>query len=339
MNGKCSWPVCLSTVLSVNIKLGFRNISLSVANNLSVSFYDSTRSVLDDALVSTALSEEEAVELEYFLYDRPAFIWLQASDSSISIHPAAKEEISVQALGKRGLVHGIVCLEYSSSEIVPAAAGKYSRQIEVPIAITVNAALELVGCDFTTFKPHWSTHVRKDGGFDNRFIVILEFKNSWINALQLTITAKEPGHSHRKILEVIQSGQTRRCAIDLARIFLPAEDAENPLPRRNKERQFVVSSSPTSEVAIRRAWWYRERILNSLSAEWSEQLSGGRKGEVELRGIRLNEWHIPIVGMERVGVEVRVTQVERSLPVTIVFHLIVVINNLQGLIMNTHRLC
>lgn len=334
MNGKCPWSIRLSTVRSVVIKLRFRNTSPSIAKHLTVSFYDSTRSVLEEALTLTALAEEEAVELEYFLYDRPAFVWLHASNSSISIPPAAEEEISIQALGKRGLVHGTVCVEYASSEIVPAHVGNYSRRIEVPLPITVNAALELVGCDFTTFKPESSIHIRKDDGLDTRFIIVLELKNSWINALQLAITATEPGRSDRKFLEIIQSGQTRRCAIDLPRVLLAPPDAETRLPRRNKVQQFVVSSSP-SEAAHRRAWWYRERILNSLSAEWSEQLSDGRKGEVDLRGIRLSERHIPIVGKEGVGVEVRVTKVEQSVPVQIVFQLIVVINNLQGIMVKT----
>jgi Transport protein Trs120 or TRAPPC9, TRAPP II complex subunit len=334
VNGNCLWLIRLLTVRSLPINLRFRNISSSIANLLSVSFYDSTRSVLEEALTLTALAEEEAVELEYFLYDRPAFVWLHTSNSSISIPPAAEEEISIQALGKRGLVHGTVCVEYSSFEIVPAHVGNYSRRIEVPLAITVNAALELVSCDFTTFKPESSAHIQKVEDLDTRFIIVLEFKNSWINALQLAITATEPGHSQRKFLETVQSGQTRRCAIDLPRVLIAPQDAETRLPRRNKVQQFVVSSSP-SEVAHRRAWWYRERILNSLSAAWSEHLSDGRRGEVDLRGIQLSDRHIPIVAKEGVGVEVRVTQVEQTLPVQIVFQLIVVINSFQGLMIKT----
>jgi trafficking protein particle complex subunit 9 len=313
---------CVSAI----IKLDFRNISSSIANNLSVSFHDSTRAVLEEALASTALAEEEAVELEYFLYDRPAFVWLQKSNSSMSIHPHGKEEISIEALGKRGLVHGTIFLEYSSD--IMAKPFRYSRRIEVPLAITVNAALELIACDFTTFNSS-ATLVQGDEASNSRFVIVLEFRNAWINSLQLIIAVRE-GNSTRKILQSIQSGQTRRFAIDLPRFFLSTQQVESRLPRRNKERQFVVSSSSSSEALARKAWWHRERILNSLNAEWSEHLSGHRRGEVDLRGIRLSERQIPVVEMDGVGVEIHVTPLEQVLPLNIVFRLSVVIANLQG---------
>lgn len=315
---------------SVVVKLGFRNISQSTVNNLTITLYDSTRAVLEEALASTALAEEEAVELEYFLYERPALVWLQSLNSSPSIDPNETEEIIIQALGKRGLVHGTVCLEYASAETVSTTIDRYSRRIEVPVAITVNAALELISCDFTSCESPFTVPIQEEKALRTRFIIVLEFRNSWINSLQLVLTVKEAGRSVRRILQSIQSGQTRRFAIDLPRILLPANEADSRLPRRNKERQFVVSLSSVSEALTRKAWWYRERILSTLSAEWSELLSGGRRGEVELRGIRLSERHLPVVEMERVEVKVHVTPPDQTLPEKIVLRSTVIITNYQG---------
>lgn len=263
------------------------------------------------------------------MYDRPAFVWLQKSDSPVSIYPDGEEDIYIEALGKRGLVQGTVCLDYASSETIPSTAGYYSRRIEVPLAITVNAALELIACDFTTFQRPSTALVRECNASKTRFIVVLEFRNSWINSLQLEISVQEQERPIRKILQTLQSGQTRRFVIDLPQI-LSTQAAEARLPRRNKQRQFVVSSLSIAEALVRKAWWYRERILNCLSAEWREQLPGGRRGEVDLRGIRLSERHIPVVEKDAVMVEARVNLLEQTLPLQIVFQLTVVITNLQG---------
>ena len=264
------------------------------------------------------------------MYDRPAFVWLPKSDSPVSISSDREEDIHIEALGKRGLVQGTVCLDYASSETIPSTAGYYSRRIEVPLAITVNAALELIACDFTTFQSPSTALVREFNASETRFIVVLEFRNSWINSLQLEISVEEQERPIRKILQTLQSGQTRRFVIDLPQIFLSTHEAEARLPRRNKQRQFVVSSLSIAEALVRKAWWYRERILNSLRAEWSEQLPGGRRGEVDLRGIRLSERHIPVVEKDAVGVEALVALLEQPLPLKTVFRLTVVITNLQG---------
>ena len=281
-------------------------------------------------MASTVLAEGEAAELEYFLYHRAAFVWLPKSNSPVSIYPDGEEDICIEALGKRGLVQGTVCLDYASSETIPTTVGYYSRRIEVPLAITVNAALELIACDFTTFQSRSTVLVLKCNASETRFIVVLEFRNSWINSLQLEISVEEQERPIRKILQTLHSGQTRRFAIDLPQIFLSTHETEAPLPRRNKQQQFVVSSLSVAEALVRKAWWYRERILNSLSAEWSELLPGGRRGEVDLRGIRLSERHIPIVEKDAVGVEAGVALLEQTLPLKIVFRLTVIVTNLHG---------
>jgi trafficking protein particle complex subunit 9 len=315
------------------VSLKFRNLSKSPANHLNVTFYDSTTAVLEEALNSTLLAEDEAIELEVFLYERPAFVWLRDSADVAVISSDQTEDIRIQVSGKRGLTRGVVYLEYAFTDNTSPNINLHCRQIEFNLAVTVNTSLELISCDFMPISEgvlaKYGLHLTKN---DERFLLILEMRNSWITPLTLALAVTEANKSPYIVSQLLQSGQTRRVIISLPRILLSAEKADKPLPRRKRDRQFVVSSAATksSVVAAREAWWYRQYILESMSGRWKEQGDGGRQGNVELRGIRLSERHVRVVKREMVEARVKIALVDKSCEENI-WRVIVEIQNHEGI--------
>ena len=312
-------------------------MSGSAANHLNVTFFDSTTAVLEEALNSTVLAEDEAVELEFFLFERPAFFWLRKEHSDTIIPPNQAEDIRVQVIGKRGLTRGVVNLDYAYNDPASQDLGLYCRQVECNLAITVNASLELLACDFMPLaldvQESESMHVGSLNVWDiNRFLLVLEMRNSWITPLTLTLSVTEVNKVTRTISHLLQSGQTRRIIVNLPRIPFPAEKTETPLPRKNNDRQFVVSSSTTKDsvAAAREAWWYRQHILDCISGTWAEQGVDGRKGSVEMRGIRLSERHIGIVKRDLVEATANIESLSSSPNQAVCRRLTVNVQNHQG---------
>ena len=310
-----------------NLSLRFRNLSQSSVNHLNVTFFDSTSPVLEEALASTQLAEDEASELEFFLFERPAFKWLQKADSENLIEANGTEDMQIQVHGKRGLTRGVVNVEYASVDPDAESLGLHHRLVECSLAVTVNASVELVTCDFV---PSFASN---EGAFpSDHFLLVLEFRNSWINALNLTLSVTRKNDSVDKISQQLQNGQTRRIVIPLPRIFLPSSTWETALPRRSRERQFIKHSEETRDsiIVARKAWWYRHHILESITGRWSEDDRGGRSGDVEMRGIRLNERHFRVVQKEVVEAIVKVEDLDPSVENNVCRRLVVDVCNHQG---------
>jgi hypothetical protein len=289
---------------------------------------------LEEALNSTLLAEDEAIELEVFLHERPAFVWARDSLTATVIDSNHMEDIHVHVHGKRGLTKGVVYLEYAFNDPKSQSLDLHCRQIEFSLAITVNATIELVTCDFLPVARDYLAG--GDGhlvGSNDRFLLVLEMRNSWINPMRLALTLIEIDKSPSVISHMLQSGHTRRIILNLPRILLSATKVDNPLPRRNRDRQFVVASATTKDsvTAAREAWWYRQHILDCLTATWIEQCASGRNGNVEMRGIRLNERHARVVKREVVEASLNVACSDESLGQTVRRQLTVVLRNQQGI--------
>jgi hypothetical protein len=280
------------------MNLRLRNISHSIVNQLVVIFSDSTSPVLEEALASNTLAEDDAAELEHFLYDRPSFVWSKPS-SDVSILPDETEDLSVEVHGKRGLTHGSILVEYAHVHGGTQNLGVHARRVEISLAVTVNASLDLVTCDFVPYTSNIESVTPGSITNRNKFFLVLELRNSWIGPLdmQLSITGSK-GHSNL-ISHSFHSGQTRRIVLPLPRICLSSTIVESPIPRKRKDRQFVLPSanSINSITLAREAWWHRQHILANLQGRWMEP-GNDRTGDVELRGIRLNERHVRVVRCE-----------------------------------------
>ncbi|EWC44563.1 hypothetical protein DRE_06644 [Drechslerella stenobrocha 248] len=137
-------------IFTVHVK----NESESVAVDLvAVSFVDSTTEPVTNAIAQKQGLPAEVYELEIILYRKKAFEWVNA-DEEVMIPPGGSGVFQVQVLGKPGLTSGKVVIDYgfinrAGGEGGNALAGKwYTRRTETDVAVTVNAAIELVRMDF-----------------------------------------------------------------------------------------------------------------------------------------------------------------------------------------------
>jgi trafficking protein particle complex subunit 9 len=282
-----------------------RNLSALVVNHLEVTFRDSTEPPLEEALNSNAIAEDEGAELEHYLYNCPSFTWKQREGSTTAILGNNRQELCIEAHGKRGLIYGVIRVVYTHIHEAVKNPELQHRQLELDLAVTVNASLELLTYDFLPLRPSPLSFspgdsVASTARVRNECLVVLEIRNSWIQPLNMALSVQHPVGPPRVTSYLFQSGQTRRIIASLPRTFLSTSKVKMPPPRKEKTRQFVVSTS-VSELdvaAAREAWWYRQHVLDCITATWSEIGGSARTGKVELRGIRLNQQHIQAIKYE-----------------------------------------
>jgi hypothetical protein len=139
---------------------------------IRLSFNDSTSSVLQTALGNKKLSSAEFYEVELASFGKETFRWRrQSRDPDPTIPPQGDLTLEIEVVGKPGLSHGAIHIEYGSltvprSEVIDHF---YTRQVFLPIAITVNASVDLTRNDFFPFTGDfaWSNqqrqHLRNEG--------------------------------------------------------------------------------------------------------------------------------------------------------------------------------
>lgn len=283
-------------------------------NFLSVSFSDSTVPVLEDALASGNVTEDERIELDHFLYDRPALLWLPSSPSPCLISANEATNIKIQTNGKRGLTKGTVNISYGFA--TAPNFDLHQRRIEYSLAVTVNASLELIACDF--LPRHFSNcrpvhDVQNPQGLArDSFLLVLEVRNSWIHPLDLNLDMHPDGAESRTITYRFLTGQARRVILTLPRHVLASKQIETPLPGRRKDQQFVLPKPSFQTIARREAWWYRQYLLESLSGTWRESAGDLRRGDLEMRGIRLSERHVRVVRRQALETFLEITPVRST---------------------------
>ncbi|KAJ5437280.1 TRAPP II complex [Penicillium cf. griseofulvum] len=118
-------------------------------------FQDSTTRQLQSALSNKDLLPVEIYELELKLATKPALRWRRQDQdpSDCSIAAGQKATFTVDVFGKPGLQDTTVQIDYSC---VGAALGElpdifYTRQLFVPLTVTVNASVEVARCDILPF--------------------------------------------------------------------------------------------------------------------------------------------------------------------------------------------
>jgi hypothetical protein len=241
--------------------------------------------------------------------------------------PASGEAtFEIEVLGKPGLTHGTIQADYSHlgrarSEV---ATRFYTRQVLYPVTVTVNASIELARVDFVPFSTDFvlsSPSPSSAAPFKQLFdrlgpdakqaeycLMLLDLRNAWPQPLRVRLAlTDDEGAESFSAEDILQAGHTSRIILPVKRIFLANPYA--PIPSISaRQRQFVVSAHKISveqERQSRESFWYREELLKRLTGSW-EELGVERKGEVELRGIRLSPRMVETLRIEEVGVAVAV---------------------------------
>ncbi|KAI4117248.1 MAG: hypothetical protein LQ345_002482 [Seirophora villosa] len=359
-----------------SFKMTLHNTSKSVTADLILpTFEDSTATQFQAALANKELTPSDLYELESAAASK-SLRWLrEGDDANPIIRPGEETTLEIEIIGKPGLSDASIQISYAHLG-VPRSELKgrfYTRQLSIPLTITVNASVELTRTDLLPFNPSsaWQNQQRqstnsrppsatksetsmptrrplsmsnrpksaKPTSNENRFqallsrvslspddtshcLLCLDCRNSWPTPLSVSIqvrsptpsaaqspTSTSPKHADTSKLtytvhESLQPGHTKRILLLLPRVHLPT--AHRPIPSVAAKKQFIVPSAPqasrAAQLAAREAFWYREEVLRSLHATWTEE-SSQRTGSINTRRIRLSQRMVEAYKLPEVGVE------------------------------------
>ncbi|TGZ84952.1 Trs120-domain-containing protein [Ascodesmis nigricans] len=334
----------------MTFNMTLQNLSSVDVDLLVFNFTDSTTARIQQALIEKGSSPAERYELELMLERKKAFYWKRQKPSTLSdsgrriyVPAHGTATFTIGALGKPGLTNGVIEANYSHlgkprSSFSPDMRF-FTRQLQYPITVTVNASTELARVDILPFTTGVSVNtadgIQTFGAFKKLFeketlknpsdycILLLDLRNAWPQPLRVTLDISDTPFAELAKLsnddgkedgiysttEIIQAGHTTRFILPLHRIFL--DNPISPIPSlTTSQRQFVVSTakiSLTAERQARESFWFREALLSRLRGRWEEVGKGAtRSGEVELRGVRLSQRMVETIRIEEVGVNVEI---------------------------------
>jgi hypothetical protein len=310
------------------------------ADFVHLSFQDSTSSAIKEALGNKKLSPSELFELEYQLSHHPAI--QTCGKIPTSIGPGQTEHFQFQVFGKPGLTTVVVQIDYANLSEPHSEKGDnvFTRQVIVPISITVNASVQLQRLEIMPLSSNltWRNNIIEEiaskekrlTGFEALInnsvtpneeccLLLLDLRNCWPTPLEVSLKTSGPDSS-RISHELVQPGHVSRMMVILPKIYVRNPHARI---RSANERQFVVSTtgiSPETERVTREVFWHREELLKLLHASWRQE-DDGRVGDIDLRSmLRINSRMVDTLKLDDIviqmsvqgGAEKFVTQTARS---------------------------
>jgi hypothetical protein len=314
-----------------------------------ITFQDSATAAIQAATSNRDLPPAELHELEVQLAQFPSLRWIKHEDEDmISIKPGQEVQFEIEVVGRTRLTDAIIQIDYANlgkrrSEIRERF---FTRQVSVPISITVNASVQLQRPDIIPLSGDlaWSSqtkevalgedrseshfqqflsHMKSQGSSDEYCMLLLDLRNSWPNPLHVALqvrglsdgdeSSNDPWAGAYTVNEVIQPGHINRAVVILPKIYLKEPYAPVPSLNPANQRQFVVSASklsPETERGNREAFWYRHELLKLIKGTWKEE-GVGKTGDVELRTMRFSPRMVEAVKLGDIKIE---TTVETDYP-------------------------
>jgi hypothetical protein len=297
-----------------------------------ITFQDSATAAMQAAATNKDLSPAELHELETQLAHYPSLRWCKDNEEeTISIKPGDKVDFTIEVVGRTRLTDAIIQFDYANlgkrrSEVDERF---FTRQVSVPISITVNASVQLqrpdivpLSSDFAWSQSATSSHLRSltqhlegEESHNEHCMLLLDLRNSWPNPLSISLhllppptsTSPSPDPTHA-VNEIIQPGHVNRIAMILPKLYLPDAHAAIPSLNPANQRQFVVSTSkisPEAERATREAFWYRDALLQRVRGTWTEEGQTKRHGDLELRSMRLSPRMLEAIKLDDVKIEMK----------------------------------
>jgi hypothetical protein len=287
---------------------------------LLLSFKDSTQAPLQTAMSNRAVSPAELYEYELIFARKQALRWIQQDGESPYIEPGGTATFEMEILGKPGLTSAVLQVDYAhlGVPVTEVQDRFHTRQVSLPLTITVNASIELARMDVLPLNGSipsslWARmdsekQEKKDVTSEDYCLLLLDLRNAWPSPLHVHLDIADGGVIDEEVLP----GNTSRIMFPIRRIFLEDPSAAIPTLDPSRQRQFVVSAgrvSADTERASREAFWYREEILKMLHGTWKTKSGSLRKGEIELRGIRLTQRVIEAIKIEDIGINLSINNI------------------------------
>lgn len=291
-----------------------QNISNSTpADLLLFSFQDSTQAPLQTALSNKDVSPAELYEYELILSRKQALRWLKRENDVLHINPGGTATFEFEILGKAGLTSAAVQVDYGYLGVPISEVEEqfYTRQVTLPLTVTVNASVELARMDILPLAGSIPKNLFPDGHVEQTkkqihaedyFLLLLDLRNAWPSYLQINLEIV----TGQSIEKCILPGNTVRIVFPVQRIYIENPYAAIPTLDPTRQRQFVVSTtkmSADSERTIRETFWYREEILKVFIGTWKTMSGQTRGGDVEFRGIRLSPRMVEVVKIEDIEID------------------------------------
>lgn len=266
-----------------------KNISRTTSVDfVHISFLDTATVAIQAATSNKDLPPAELHELEYQLAYQPSLRWCkEADDGILNIKPGAEMSFTIEVVGRTRLTEATIQINYANlgkrrSEVEERF---FTRQVTVPISITVNASVQLQRSDIVSLSSDYgwadlqgqfatessantsngradaslqivTHHAQKQGHDEEHCMLLLDLRNSWPNPLSISLqvrhTSSDDSHTEdswdeaHTVNEVIQPGHVNRVVVVLPKVYLRAPHAVVPSLNPANQRQFVVSTSKIS---------------------------------------------------------------------------------------------
>ncbi|KAL5116687.1 hypothetical protein ACEQ8H_005436 [Pleosporales sp. CAS-2024a] len=291
--------------------------STTAVDFVHVTFQDSATTAMQTATTDKDLSLAELHELEVQLAHYPVLQWCKETDEeSIAIKPGESLDLTIQVVGRTRLTDATILIDYANlgkrrSEIDERF---FTRQVSVPIAITVNASIQLQRTEIVSLSSSFAlpsllaSASTSTSTSEEHCMLLLDLCNSWPSPLSISFSLDST-----TVTETIQPGHVSRIALVLPKMYLPDAHAAIPSLNPANQRQFVVSTSkisPEVERASREAFWYREALLKRVRGTWAQEASGGarhiRHGTLELRSLRLSARMLEALKLDEMGISMSI---------------------------------
>ncbi|KAL2021203.1 hypothetical protein VTK56DRAFT_7390 [Thermocarpiscus australiensis] len=288
---------------------------------LLFSFKDSTHEPLQMALNNRDATATELYEYEYVLAKKKPLRLKNRDDSRRFIPPGQTATFDFEILGRPGLTHGLIQVDYAHLGVPhdEVAEKFYTRQVSMELTVTVNASVEITRVDVLPMdgsipEPLWARtgNQPKDAPFseltaDTHCLLLLDLRNAWPSQMAVSLESTHGG----RVEEHILPGNTARVVLPIKRVYLEDPHAFIPALNPARQRQFVVSTkiSPEVERASREAFWYREKVLDTLRATWrtatpTSSSGSARTGEIELRAVRFTSRMIEAIKVDELDIDI-----------------------------------
>ncbi|TIA65637.1 hypercellular protein-like protein HypA [Aureobasidium pullulans] len=277
-------------------QITLRNTSAHIAVDfLHISFDDSLTSSIHTALAAKELTKPDMYGLELELSNNPTFSWIRSGGGqNMTIPPGEKATFEITVLGKPCLAAAKVMFDYAhlGKPFAEVEGRAFTRQVAVPIDITVNASIQLHRIDFSNFPadyawtnrglqeqgqrpktPRSPSHpvekgsdrfrtlldrVGLESSNEEHCLLLLDLRNSWPNPLTVSVqvrssSADESWNRAYTVHEVVHPGHIARLVLLLPRLHIANPYAPIPILSQQNQRQFVVSADGPVSADLERA--------------------------------------------------------------------------------------